>query len=170
MYHSLSYPTYLFLILRAGVYESSASPLWLLTVPVCNLVSFHSPYFASPAEPLVFHRSFWAIQRPHPANRSNRNYVFASAQRARQRFTKARNCSHILDSTSADASISNASMKHVTIKQEYVGKNNVLGPPRHEIASNQPRNEQNSSGMENVPAIESLDELDVEKGEASLAR
>ncbi|EUC36181.1 hypothetical protein COCCADRAFT_88995 [Bipolaris zeicola 26-R-13] len=118
----------------------------------------------------LFHRSFWAIRGPHPANRSNRNYVFASAQRARQRFTKARNRSHILDSISADASISNASMKHATMKQENVGKINVSEDPRHGIISNQPRNDQNSSGMENVSAIKSLEELDIEKGEASLAR
>lgn len=61
-------------------------------------------------------------------------------------------------------------MKHATMKQENVGKINVSEDPRHGIISNQPRNDQNSSGMENVSAIKSLEELDIEKGEASLAR
>ncbi|KAF5845467.1 hypothetical protein GGP41_003118 [Bipolaris sorokiniana] len=116
----------------------------------------------------LFHRSFWANQKPHPANRSNRNYVFASAQRARQRFTKARNHSHVLDSTSAGASISNASMQHATMKQEYVGKNNILNNLRYEVASNQPRNDQHGSGMETISVIQNLAELDIEKGEAFL--
>lgn len=116
----------------------------------------------------LFHRSFWANQKPHPANRSNRNYVFASAQRARQRFTKARNHSHVLDSTSAGASISNASMQHATMKQEYVGKNNILNNLRYEVASNQPRNDQHGSGMETISVIQNLGELDIEKGEAFL--
>ncbi|EUC43976.1 hypothetical protein COCMIDRAFT_99370 [Bipolaris oryzae ATCC 44560] len=118
----------------------------------------------------LFRGSFWAIRKRHPANRSNRNYVFASAQRARQRFRKARNRSHILDSTSAGASISNASMKHAPIKQEYVGNNNTLENPRYEVTSNQSQDDQHGSGLETISIIRSLEEVDIEKGDASLAR
>ncbi|EMD85386.1 hypothetical protein COCC4DRAFT_75992 [Bipolaris maydis ATCC 48331] len=118
----------------------------------------------------LFHRSFWSIRKPHPANRSNRNYVFASAQRARQRFTRARNRSHVLDSTSAGASISNASMKQANFEQEHVGRNSILENPRYEVASDQLQNDQHGSGMETISVIKNLGELDVEKGDASLTR
>lgn len=59
-------------------------------------------------------------------------------------------------------------MQHATMKQEYVGKNNILNNLRYEVASNQPRNDQHGSGMETISVIQNLAELDIEKGEAFL--
>jgi hypothetical protein len=101
----------------------------------------------------VFRKSFWTGAKPvQQVQQKRNNYVFASAQRVRQRLSGRRHGNQILNSTSAGASTIDVYNQCELGDQEY-----VFEDPDYQMTSVMPPN--------GAPEV-MLGDMDLEKGNA----
>ncbi|KAF2623090.1 hypothetical protein BU25DRAFT_462242 [Macroventuria anomochaeta] len=101
----------------------------------------------------MFRKSFWISRKPaQQVQQKRNNYMFASAQRARQRLSRVRNGNQVLNSTSAGPSTID-----IYIQLELSDAGFVFEDPDYQMTSNLPPHA--------APRITSGD-MDLEKGGA----